>query len=329
MINLLYHEKNDEDSLEAFRKLLGHRSDFNIHVSERLGSGTLQVITLDKGLYVRIWDCTFNHKIRLSRLADRAPTTEFLTLVYYLTPEAVTFENRNDKDIRVNKLWNTVFLSNNAEFNLDIHGGVPIKCFSICFTPEWIQSRVVSNGNIKEFIDKILKAPSSAFFFESYNALEEKMIHDIYASLDARHFGSLFIKSRVWTIINEFITKAAERRSLLAPVHVDVYEERIRLVESRLIQCLDTSLPSTKKLAREFALSESTLKRSFKRKYGMSVSNYYLDKKMIYARQLIHEKNKTVTETAYILGYEKVSHFIAMFKKHIGCLPGSLRRRVA
>jgi AraC-like DNA-binding protein len=45
------------------------------------------------------------------------------------------------------------------------------------------------------------------------------------------------------------------------------------------------------------------------------------------AKWLLQEKKSSVGETAYTLGYEKVSTFISMFKKFHKILPGSLIRR--
>ena len=101
--------------------------------------------------------------------------------------------------------------------------------------------------------------------------------------------------------------------------------QTIRQVEERLLQSLEDMLPSQKELAKEFALSESTLKRHFKAVFGKTMYEYYLEKKMDLARKLLQEKKVTVSETAYMLGYEKVSAFISMFKKVHKVLPGSLK----
>ena len=114
---------------------------------------------------------------------------------------------------------------------------------------------------------------------------------------------------------------AGNRPTLLKTWHV----KTIRQVEERLLQSLEDMPPSQKQLAREFALSESTLKRHFKAVYGRTMYDYYLQKKMELAKRLIQEKKITVTETAYRLGYEKVSAFISMFKKVHKVLPGSLK----
>ena len=103
--------------------------------------------------------------------------------------------------------------------------------------------------------------------------------------------------------------------------------QTIRLVEQRLVQSLEDMLPSQKQLAREFAMSESTLKRHFKAIYGKTMYEYYLEKKMELAKRLLQEKKMGVSQTAYMLGYEKVSAFINMFKKYHQVLPGSFNKK--
>lgn len=101
--------------------------------------------------------------------------------------------------------------------------------------------------------------------------------------------------------------------------------ETIWQVEQRLLQSLEDMLPSQKQLAKEFALSESTLKRHFKAVYGRTMYDYYLEKKMALAKWFLQERKISVSETAYRLGYEKVSAFISIFKKYQKVLPGSLK----
>lgn len=326
MYNLSSHESEFQESRKTFEKLPDQHFDFNTSDAghaERI----VQHIRVDKGLYIQIWDGWFDKTIWINPLPAKNNGEVFFTLAYYFIPDSIVLSNKGEPGIQLSKLWNTIFFTSDADFNAEILPGSTVRCFSISFTKEWIQARNLFPGKRQtEFISKIVTAFQPVLFFESYTAFEEKMIGDIYGHSSYSQLGILFIKARVFAIIDHFISKTSERKSLLAPVHVSAHEHIIRQVEARLIQCLENESVNIKELAREFALSASTLKRSFKHVYGKSISDYYLDKKMAYAKRLIHEKNKTVTETAYLLGYEKVGQFIVMFKKYIGCLPGTIRK---
>lgn len=109
--------------------------------------------------------------------------------------------------------------------------------------------------------------------------------------------------------------------------HVQV-RAKMLTVEKMLDEHLDKSLPSIRNIAKDLALSESTLKRNFKQVFGTSIYNCYLQKKMQQARELLTENNVSVKEIAYKLGYEKPSNFIRIFKKHYSFSPGSFRKKL-
>ena len=52
---------------------------------------------------------------------------------------------------------------------------------------------------------------------------------------------------------------------------------------------------------------------------GISPNEYYKSIKLTEAKKLL--KNKNVTEIAFDLGYENISHFISLFKDKYGMTP--------
>ena len=60
--------------------------------------------------------------------------------------------------------------------------------------------------------------------------------------------------------------------------------------------------------------------------YGTSIYSFYLKKKMRQAEQLLTGNDVSVKQVAYMLGYEKPSNFIRIFKKHYAFSPGSFRK---
>jgi AraC-like DNA-binding protein len=73
-------------------------------------------------------------------------------------------------------------------------------------------------------------------------------------------------------------------------------------------------------------MSDSNLKRHFRIVYGKNIYEYYLEKKMSLAREMILNEENTVSVVAYSLGYEKVSSFSKAFKKMYGVLPSNLKQ---
>ena len=78
--------------------------------------------------------------------------------------------------------------------------------------------------------------------------------------------------------------------------------------------------PGLGQLAREAGMSHPKLNRCFREIYGMTVFQYLRTERLNRARQML-DHGLNVTETAYAVGYESISHFSQAFKKQFGASP--------
>ena len=81
---------------------------------------------------------------------------------------------------------------------------------------------------------------------------------------------------------------------------------------------------SVEQLARDLNLDRRYLSRLFKEKNGMSIQEFLVRVRLEEAQRLLL-RGCSVKESARLAGYEDVSNFSKMFKKHIGKTPASLR----
>ncbi|MGI4729883.1 MAG: helix-turn-helix transcriptional regulator [Janthinobacterium lividum] len=80
-------------------------------------------------------------------------------------------------------------------------------------------------------------------------------------------------------------------------------------------------VPVIAELARFAGMSESKLKRLFKQVFGKNVYEYYQSIRMNEAAFLLKNKNMSVSEVGYALGFVNLSHFTRTFDSHIGMKP--------
>lgn len=76
---------------------------------------------------------------------------------------------------------------------------------------------------------------------------------------------------------------------------------------------------SISQLAYDLKMSEANFCNSFKKIVGITPKEYITNLKLSQAKNLL--KNQNVTEVAYDLGYENISHFISLFKNKYGITP--------
>ncbi len=79
--------------------------------------------------------------------------------------------------------------------------------------------------------------------------------------------------------------------------------------------------PVIGKLAVTAGMSPTKLKRLFKQIFGNSIFSYYQEFRMKEAALLLKEKNLSVSDVGYRLGFTNLSHFSKTFKEHIGVNP--------
>ncbi|MDD4798228.1 MAG: helix-turn-helix domain-containing protein [Clostridia bacterium] len=79
-------------------------------------------------------------------------------------------------------------------------------------------------------------------------------------------------------------------------------------------------------IAYQLNMSEANFSQYFKKVTGITPKAYLTNIKLEKARQMIVSKN--VTEVAYDLGYENVSHFIGLFRDKYGLTPKQYKNKI-
>lgn len=85
---------------------------------------------------------------------------------------------------------------------------------------------------------------------------------------------------------------------------------------------------SLEKLAREAKVSTNTLSRIFIKSYGLTPMELVIRERMINAGKLLMNSDDKVSSIARQLGYESLSSFSRLFKKHMGRRPGEYRKQM-
>jgi YesN/AraC family two-component response regulator len=81
-------------------------------------------------------------------------------------------------------------------------------------------------------------------------------------------------------------------------------------------------------LASELNMSNSSLYRKLKELTGSSTAEFIRSIRIKRAGQLLADKERTVTEIAYEVGFNDVKHFRTVFQKQFGCSPSEYRSKL-
>jgi AraC-like DNA-binding protein len=327
----LFRIDNENDFKNFSVETGGRLTDENstICFSGTLGRGHIKKWHLDAGLYVRVWDCVFSKTVELVKeVSPTLAANNGFSLLCILTPETVELKSINQHQ-QFNKLREKSFalMSDAVSVGMHIHPHLPVQLIDFTISSYWLKqqpghihiARYFNDGAADDTGSPVLTVPCSVrnnpTVSKLFNALGQK-------EQDATGLLSLSI-----SLIRDFLSSTSREETDKTPTHIDLYYEKVKEAEAILVSHLQNTLPRLSFIAQKVALSESTLKRYFKLIYGRSIYEYYLNRKMELARELIIQRPLTVNEAAEIMGYEKVSNFIDIFKKYHGCSPGSIKKK--
>ncbi len=110
--------------------------------------------------------------------------------------------------------------------------------------------------------------------------------------------------------------RAGDEKPVLSHRNSSAAEETIKFMDENVDKrlCIED-------IAKGVMKSESELKRLFKAETGVGVMTYFRNMKINYAKQMLREKNKNITEIAMNLGYNDIHHFSKQFKAITGMSP--------
>jgi AraC-like DNA-binding protein len=301
-----------------------------IILSGKTGSGHVRKIFLEPGLSMRVWNVVFHQATDICKEATETEEQQAsYNVIYILTPDSLFLKKVGQhQQFNRPRVKSTLLASDSISIDLQVDANCPVHLIDFIITAEWLRQHLGSKATPAEesnarpyTLPSILIDPCSS----AINSAAAKLFDlSILAVPDATQLQSL---SSV--LVNDFVRKSLYGEVRNTRSNKEFYHKKIMEAEAILQAHLQKNLPRLDNIAQQVALSESTLKRYFKVIFGKSVYEYYLEKKMDHAKTLLLGKPITVNEAAELLGYEKVSNFIDIFKKHHGYSPGSMKKRFA
>lgn len=147
----------------------------------------------------------------------------------------------------------------------------------------------------------VIKCPEAQNIFNSMKKCE-------------RHSGTVssFLCARLWDL---FSLLSEEKDT------ADFVEKAIDCIHSEYMTKLTIS-----EIAKRLNLDRTYFSVAFKKKTNLSPKEYLLNYRMDIAKQLLKDKNKSVSVVAYSVGYQDIFNFSKMFKQKFGISPSEYIR---
>jgi AraC-like DNA-binding protein len=326
----------DIDQDKAFKRLAretrGQLVDGNTTIRwlDGIARGQVKKWHLDAGLHMRVWNLVFSEPVALRKQAvPLYINNSGYSLLCILSPESVTLKSVNHHQ-QINKVRerNMVLAPETVNADLQIGATLPVQLIDFQIAPYWFRKQPGYVHVSKYFDERVVEHDGLPVLIEPCVKKNKLIAGKLFSHAASNNTNVSELLSLSGFLITDFLDRLTNTGSSTTCSHINMYYDKVVEAEGILLTYLHTSLPRLENVAQQVALSESTLKRYFKLIFGKSIYEYYLTRKMEMARQLLLEKPLTVNEAAELMGYEKVSNFIDIFKKHHGYSPGTIRKKI-
>lgn len=319
----------EEDFMQFAQQLDGQVIDGQtIELSGSIARGIVRKFHLDVGLHMRIWDIVVNIPVTLKREAIPVLiNNSTFSLFYTMTPGSLVLNTIGEHQ-QFSKIINrsALFLSDDLSASFTLRPFQPVQFIDFSISTYWLMQQLQHTDSLPKSVNNtLLETHASSIISEDCNTQVNLAVNKLFINSMQQENDVATRSSLSSFLITDLLCRNCVNEQKMLATKKDLYYDKIMEVEAIIMEHLQQGLPSQPELAQQVGLSQSTLKRYFKSIFGKSMYEYYLEKKMILAKNMMLDNTLNVNEMALMMGYEKVSNFINIFKKYHGHSPGSIK----
>lgn len=173
-------------------------------------------------------------------------------------------------------------------------------------------SSITINFNISDEVPVTFNEPQILIYKNASKEIIKlfSTLADCYISTS----NSLLIKSKLYQLLN-VLAVSADKNVINLDTNAPIYSA-VKYIENNLNRQISAS-----ELAKLCAVSESTLRRSFKAAIGMSPIDYINSLKIKKAKQLLNFPEVTISSLCEQLNFYDASYFYKLFRRYTGMTP--------
>lgn len=294
-------------------------NDITLKLPPDKGLGFIKNIFFEDNFCIRYYHFKLNDSMPFHWFYNSEADELLYKLMFTCQGAINSKEQSNDTAGRENS---TILYSADSDAPQVIPANTWVTKIALIFTKEWLEANFPdASYKITEMIELLNSRHQPSFIAEAMDYSYYTIVNEMTTEMDKEIFPVIHIKTKSLVLLNEFLNKVVETSNAENIEQKSLYYDIILKVEQRLQDYLLTAMPSIAELSAEFNMSPSTLQRHFKIVYKKNIYQYYLEQKLAIGKELIASKKKTISEVAYMLGYNKINSFSKVFKKYFGVLP--------
>lgn len=169
--------------------------------------------------------------------------------------------------------------------------------------------------------DPMIRAFHSGFIWQELDGRPELKAALTQLADNPYHgtLGRLYAESRMLAAVLEVASTFRENRHAaprLTRTNRDRADHAMTIIDHDL-----ANPPSVPELARTVGLSETSLRRSFKAAFGVTITEHLRERRLEVARILLREQRLSIAEIGYRIGFNSPANFSTAYRRKFGHSP--------
>jgi AraC-like DNA-binding protein/quercetin dioxygenase-like cupin family protein len=270
---------------------------------------------IGKGQSIGIFSGTSMH--------EEAHIHEFIEIIYAKSGEAVETVDGVDYSV---KRGDMIFINYGSTHAFKRAGDKKYEYVNICFSPEVVANNIITPENAFSLLSltafnemsRGARGEKLSFFGTERQEIENILEAMLREKKEKRPSADKILES----YMNIIITKMLRKTSL--QVDNEELDDVWRALSDYIDENLDTKL-TLSLLASKCFYNPSYFSRTFKEKFGMTLTEYINRKRVASASKLLLESDMSVDEISERVGFSDRSSFYHTFSKIMGTTPSEYR----
>jgi AraC-like DNA-binding protein len=299
-------------------------SDNRIEFPVHFAAGYCYFIKLPNGVHANVIAAHLHTDVMLYRTPVEA---EYYTLRFdeFVTPGRMSISIGDSRSEEENTSQAIAYLtSSRFNWSMFASAGTVFNSVNILFSREWL-AKYLGLQTVEECLPQYLKMSALRFNNEVLDSEYKRLLKEITEVDEAHPIRLAYLQNRILLLIERFFTRLISRLKDNAEDGLPTEDiNRMMELEKELTRDLFRKPPTIAALAKMLTISETKLKKDFKKLFGMPPYEYYQKARMQAAREQLLSGNYSVKQVALSLGYANLSNFSIAFRKQFGLLPSQV-----
>ena len=321
-----HHYSADLNWVEHFAAQFGGKIEGNfIKIPEDFQTGIRYFLDCGEGIIAFYINVEYRKNFQLIQQNHNA---DFVGFYYNLTDGEATVSSGNFMYNVSRWQYNLSVIDGSLNSQYDVKAGS--KTFALCiFIKKSMIKAYTKKNNIEiQNIDTLIDAKKNTIVrFDRMSNESFHLLNDLRKLPVGGEIFNLNLRGTVQLLISNYLKKIATKRIIIETVNENDLASIIN-IQMYLIEHLEDQFPSISFMAKKANMSESKFKSLFKKITGNTANIFFMDNKLLYAKELLEKKQLTVSQISDKLNFTNNSYFASRFKEYFGISPKAFNKQL-